>query len=191
MSVLSAGPSPLDRLLEEARAGSADAFWQLALGYRPYLRAVAARVLQGQFPSDGSDVVQSGLSVAFERLHQFRGPGAAPFLAWLAAIVGNEARRSLGQARRFQPLPGDSSDRDPLAGDSSGPDGKAAKREQAARLLAAVERLPDDHRTVLNLRIFQELPFEEVARRMGRSEDAARQLWTRALKKLRADLGEE
>jgi RNA polymerase sigma-70 factor (ECF subfamily) len=190
MSAPCLGPSH-DDLLEAARAGSAEAFWQLAQGYRPYLRSVAARVLGGQLPGDGSDVVGNGLGLAFERLSQFHGPDAVVFLGWLAAIVRNEALRLLRREGRLRPLPEGSRDGERLAGDSSGPEAKASRREQAARLLAAIERLPEDYRVVLELRNFQELPFEEVAGRMGRSSEAVRQLWSRAVRRLRGELGED
>jgi len=45
--------------------------------------------------------------------------------------------------------------------------------------------LPPDYREVLVLRHFQDLPFEEVGRRMGRSAGAVRMLWLRAIGQLR------
>jgi RNA polymerase sigma-70 factor (ECF subfamily) len=182
---------PPDDLLEAARKGEVAAFWELAERYRPYLKAVAAKLLGGRLPSDPSDVVSHALAVAFERLAQFKGPGAAVFLGWLATIVRNEALMSLRRAGRVRPLPAGPGDEEVLAAGSSGPDRRASRREEAARLLAAVERLPDDYRTVIELRNLKELPFEEVARRMARSNDAVRKLWTRAMTRLRAELGGE
>jgi RNA polymerase sigma-70 factor (ECF subfamily) len=155
------------------------------------LKAVPVRLLEDRLPSDGSDVVQNGLSQAFARLAQFRDCRARAFLGWLAAIVRNEALKALKQAGRARPLPAGSGDGDQVPASSSGPDVRASRREQAARLLAAVERLPPDYRQVIELRNFQELPFEEVARHLGRSGEAVRQLWARALKKLREVLREE
>src|SRR5262245_56773756 len=94
-----------DRLLVAARAGDRTAFGHLADGYRPYLKAVALRILADRLPSDGSDIVQTSLAVAFERLAQFREQEPAAFLGWLAAIVRNEALRSLRQAGKLQSLP--------------------------------------------------------------------------------------
>jgi RNA polymerase sigma-70 factor (ECF subfamily) len=179
-----------DRLLDAAQGGDAAAFWQLAEGYRPYLRTVATRVLGGQLPSDASDVISHSLSVAFERLAQFQDRHAAVFLGWLAAIVRNEALKALRHVGRKQPLPADSGGGEQLAADQSGPETRAARREQAARLLAAIHRLPEDYRTVIELRNLKELPFAEVAQRMARSPEAVRKLWTRAMDRLREELGE-
>jgi RNA polymerase sigma-70 factor (ECF subfamily) len=46
-------------------------------------------------------------------------------------------------------------------------------------------RLPEDYREVLILRHLECLSFPEVAQRMGRSADAVKKLWTRALDRLR------
>jgi len=48
-----------------------------------------------------------------------------------------------------------------------------------------LSQLPDDYREVLVLRNLQGLPFEDVARRIGRSVGATRMLWLRAIEKLR------
>jgi RNA polymerase sigma-70 factor (ECF subfamily) len=177
-------------MLEAARAGDRAAFGQLVEKYRSYLRAVAASVLGDRLPSDGSDVVQAGLGLAWERLSQFQGRKPAEFLGWLRTIVHREALRLLRKAGRLKPL-ADSPSGDQLAGDSSGPDVKADRRLQAARLLAAIQRLPEDYQTVIDLRHFKGLPFEDVARCMGRTSEAVRKLWTRAIDRLRQELGDQ
>ena len=45
-------------------------------------------------------------------------------------------------------------------------------------------QLPDDYQEVIVLRNFQQLPFDEVADRMGRSRPAVQMLWMRAIRKL-------
>ena len=56
---------------------------------------------------------------------------------------------------------------------------------QQTHLAEALANLSDDHREVIVLRNLEQLAWNEVARRMERSVDAARMLWTRALKQLR------
>ena len=46
-------------------------------------------------------------------------------------------------------------------------------------------QLPANYREVIVLRNLEGLPFEEVARRMGRTPGAVRILWLRALDRLR------
>jgi RNA polymerase sigma-70 factor (ECF subfamily) len=64
----------------------------------------------------------------------------------------------------------------------------AVSAEQAQRLWAAIDRLPDDYRRVMTLRYTDGLAFAEVGQRLGRSADAARMLWARAVERLKDDL---
>ncbi len=57
-------------------------------------------------------------------------------------------------------------------------------RERVDALRESLLRLPADEQAVIGLRHFDALPFEEVGRRMGRSPEAARKLWSRALTRL-------
>jgi RNA polymerase sigma factor (sigma-70 family) len=61
--------------------------------------------------------------------------------------------------------------------------------EEAVRLSALVERLPEDQRRVVLLRFAEEKSIREIARELGRSEGAVKQLQFRALENLRARLG--
>jgi RNA polymerase sigma-70 factor (ECF subfamily) len=78
-----------------------------------------------------------------------------------------------------------------LPAGGSTPSVHAVRRERAARVLEALERLPHDYREVIHQRIFQHLDYEEIAARLGRTNDAVRCLWVRALRRLRDELGEE
>jgi RNA polymerase sigma-70 factor (ECF subfamily) len=79
-------------------------------------------------------------------------------------------------------------DRGLLARQSS-PSHQAARRDQGVILADALERLPEDYREVLVLRHLEELSFPEVADRMGRSVFSVKNLWARALARLRQTLG--
>ena len=63
--------------------------------------------------------------------------------------------------------------------------------ERAVRLAEALGRLSADYREVLVLRNFEELPFQEVAERMGREVKAVRMLWIRALAALAKQLPDD
>jgi RNA polymerase sigma-70 factor (ECF subfamily) len=70
------------------------------------------------------------------------------------------------------------------------PSQHAARRERALRLAAAVAALPALYREVVALRHREGLSFPEVARRLGRTEDSVKNMWVRALRRLRHSLGE-
>ncbi|MBI3467061.1 MAG: sigma-70 family RNA polymerase sigma factor [Planctomycetes bacterium] len=166
---------------------------------RPYLKQVAGRLLAGGLAGkvDASDVVQQALVAAAERFEQFRGTTAAQWQGWLVAIVRNETLnlqrfwhqecRDVGRDEVLLP----STMNQEAASGRCTPSEIAIRRERAVRLTAAIERLPAEYRQVIELRNSQGLAYSEIASRLGRSEDAVRQMWVRALQRLRRDLGDE
>jgi len=63
--------------------------------------------------------------------------------------------------------------------------------EPVAMVADHLAKLPSQYRDVLVLRHLEELPFEDVAERMGRTAAAARMLWVRAIDRLRESLTAE
>ena len=61
---------------------------------------------------------------------------------------------------------------------------------QAVVLADLLNALPADYREVLVLRHLEGLSFSEVALRMGRTEVSVKNIWARALAKLRSNMGE-
>ena len=62
------------------------------------------------------------------------------------------------------------------------------RQEALEALDQALARLPPEYREVILLRHREELPFAEIGRRMNRSADAARMLWSRAFNRLAEEL---
>ncbi len=52
-------------------------------------------------------------------------------------------------------------------------------------MLERINKLPAHYRDVLLLRHIEELSFDEVAQRLGKSAGAVRMIWLRALEQLR------
>lgn len=194
----------VERFLELARGGSGTALGDLLQLYTGYLK-LQARVQVGQRlqgKADPSDLVQETFLEATRNFGLFRGTTEAEFFAWLREILAARlamlARRFLGtkardvRLERRLALQVNSSSRvleRGLVAPDSTPSRLAARREQAVVLTAALDRLPEHYREVIVLRHLDGLPFAEVARRMGRSQDSVQKLWLRALTSLRRDLG--
>jgi RNA polymerase sigma-70 factor, ECF subfamily len=188
------------RLLDLARAGDGAALGQLLERYRSYLSLLArvqiGRRMQGKL--DVADVVQETFLEAHRGVGLFRGSTEAQFLAWLrqimVAILANQVRRYFGTKRRDIRLERelqDGLDRSSvylgshLIAAQSSPSAQASRREQAVLLADAMEELPEDYREVIILRQIEGLSFSQVALRMGRTEDSVKNLWARALVRLR------
>ena len=199
---------PASDLIRRCHAGEAEARAELFARYRHYLRVLAeaqlGRHLRGK--CDSMDVVQETLMEAHRDFAAFNGSAEPELLAWLRRILShnlfNEARRfaaqqrdaarevSLDQVKAGVEHSSVALARG-LAADTPTPSQVASQRESAVRLADALARLPDDYRDVLLLRIFEELPAEEVAQRMNRSAGAVRMLQMRALQALREVMGGE
>jgi RNA polymerase sigma-70 factor (ECF subfamily) len=191
-----------DALVGLARRGSRAALGKLLGRYRRHL-ALLAEVRVGRRlreKLDVEDLLQEVALVAHREVGRFHGRTEREFLAWLrqvlAATVSNQVRHYFGTRRRdprrerpIAPGPDDSRtcDRDLVAPHSS-PSQRASRRERAAILAEALRGLPEAYREVIVLRQIEELSFPEVARRMGRTEDSVRNLWIRALARLRPKL---
>jgi RNA polymerase sigma-70 factor (ECF subfamily) len=191
-------------LLNRARAGDDPARGQLLESYSRYL-TLLARVQTGrriQNKVDPTDIVQETFLEANRQFPNFRGTSEAELLAWLRTILAGQIaltfRRYLGTKGRDVKLERDLADQIDqssaamdrgLVASTSSPSHRAARREQAVLLADALGKLPDDYREVIILRHLEQLPFAEVALRMGRSEDSVQKLWVRSLAKLKQSLG--
>jgi len=191
--------SELVELISRARHGEPSARVELLEHYRNYL-ALLARIqidcqLQGRVSP--SDLVQETVIEAERQFDQFRGSGEAELIAWLRRVLATRVaqvyRRHSAQKRDYrieQQVQTDIEKSNCHLGGAidvrrASPSQAVARREEEVLLADAMGRLADDHREVILLRSMEDLPFEVVARRMGRSIPSVRSLWARALVKLR------
>src|SRR5580765_2809383 len=189
-----------ETLLVRARVDGKSAIGRLLEHYRNYLTLLArqqiGRRLQGKV--DSADLVQETFLHAHRDFERFRGRTPEALAGWLrqilAARLGDLVRRYVGAQRRNVNLERDlvkeidesshTLDRG-LIDRQSSPSKVAARREQAVLLADALEQLPRDYREVLILHNLEEYDFLEVATRMGRTVEAVKKLWARALGQLR------
>jgi RNA polymerase sigma-70 factor (ECF subfamily) len=189
-------PSSWDEALRAARqAPHRRELEQLLVGCRAYLLLVARQEHPTELKAkeSPSDLVQQTLAEAHRDFLHFHGSSRAEWLAWLRRILLNNLhnlvahyrrdRRDVARERASQAeLPGKGA-RD-LTSPHPTPQTSLLQAEQAAMLDTALAELPPDYREVIRLRHEEDLPFSEVGRRLGRSEDAAQKLWGRAVKEL-------
>jgi RNA polymerase sigma-70 factor (ECF subfamily) len=200
-----ATPDPQD-LLRLARGGDATALGLLLEMYRNYLGLLVqyqiGRRLQGKV--DASDLIQEAFLEANRDFADFRGNTESELVSWLRRILAhnlaNLVGRYHGAQRRDVALErelGADLDRSSrvldysLVAKGSSPSQRADRREQGVLLADALAKLPEDYRQVLVLRHLEDLSFPDVARRMGRTVFSVKNLWARALAKLRRSLGGE
>lgn len=189
-------PRSSQQLLAEAKGGSRDALGRLLHRLRPYLRAVARGAHRGALVNriDDSDLVQDALVEVTRSFDRFRGSEVPEFLAWVRQVVSHTVHKSVRQlvaTRKRNPgviEPGQ--ELDLLTGSGHRPERIAQVREEVVRLAEAIERLPPEMRQVLDMRLIDDLPHADIAGRLGRSEQATRMLFVRAVRQLRLLFGE-
>jgi len=197
---LSSEPASIAPLLEQAREGSAAAIGSLLEAARSYLLLQADQQLPQSIRAKvgPSDIVQETAIDAHRDFLRFRGTTQEQLYAWLRTILHNNVTDAV---RRFEMSQKRTARRETslsvivdrcgisvLPPGSHTPDHSAIRREDAALLAGVLTRVPDNYQTVLRLRYWDGLTFPEIATRIGRSEEAARKLWYRALARLTEEL---
>lgn len=178
-----------------AREGKAEALGALLEAYRNYLRILAAtcisRDVRGK--TDASDVVQEAMIKAHQSFHQFRGTTEQEWISWIRRILANTltdlhrkfslAGRKVSRERSLESSMDHSSLmlRNLVPAHGASPSQEAQKREMSVVLADALSDLGPEYREVVILRSLQEIGWDEIGERIGKTPDAARMLWTRAM----------
>ncbi len=195
----------LDRVVQN-EPGALDRLWERHR--EPLLRLIGMR-LDPRLGRrvDASDVVQDALIKATERLGDYLREPAVPFHVWLGGIARDQiidqhrrhrvaGRRSLDRERPMEgghPAFADGSSIDlaaRLRDPNPTPGAEALRRELGRRFVDAIDSLDPDDREVIALRHFDGLANGEAARALGLSDAAAGMRYLRALRRLRAVLGD-
>jgi RNA polymerase sigma-70 factor (ECF subfamily) len=184
-------PHGLGPLFERSRQGDGAARGELHGRLRPYLKALVRSWL-GPDPDGGLDpssIAQESLLRIEKGWPGFRGRTVPELLGWARRIAFNltsDRKKGLAGAAAV----GGEAVAD-AAADEPAPLDVLIHEEDAARLAAALEQLPEPRRAVIVARLLDDLPFEEVARRLGRTNGAVRVLFLRAVAQLRQILENE
>ena len=146
------------------------------------LRAHRAAFLLGA-GEEADDVVQEAFVKAFRHLSRFRV--GEPFGPWLLRIVANETKNLTRSRRRRAALELRLSAAGSDDAGERGPVDKVLAAERRARLLAAVNALPDTERQALACRYFLDLSEAETAQVLGWPLGSVKSRTWRALNRLR------
>ena len=173
-------------LMLRVREGDEAAFREIVEATEDRLYGTIAKMLGGV--EGAEDLAQR----VYLRIWQARGryERRSKFSTWMFSImhrlVLNERR---GRARRravFRTPGADETPRDAVTRDL--PSGEASAAELAAEIDAALAALPDDQRTAMILRRYDEMPYEEIAEVLGTTVSAVKSLLFRARETLRLKL---
>ena len=189
MTILMAKNDRTKAKIAQAQRGNREAFDELAAELRPRLIAFAQVRLGPDLRArtEPEDVVQDAVVRAFQSIERFEWRGPSSFFNWFASIL--EFRiRDLSRVEKRSELRRLAID--PVA-DSVSVSRGARREERLQRLERALESLSEDHRQAVRMVRIEQLSFVEAGERLGRSPGAVRQLFLRALEKLRESFGPE
>jgi RNA polymerase sigma-70 factor, ECF subfamily len=172
-----------DRALVAAcLAGRREAFDEIVVRHRRAVYRVCYRFAGNH--EDATDLAQESFLRAYRALRNFKGDAAVG--TWLHRIAVNLSLNAVSsRARR-----GETSDdrAEPVA-----PEPDAMSRvlsgERAERVREAIGRLPPRQRATLILRVYQEMPHQEIADVLGSSVGAVKANFFHALNNLKRLLG--
>ena len=153
------------QLVKRVQQGDKRAYDLLVLKYQHKIFGLISRYIRDH--SEIQDVAQEAFIKAYRALPNFRGDSA--FYTWLYRIAINTAKNHLvSRGRRPPSADIDVEDAEHIEGDSplkdiENPENALFGVELKQVLDRAIADLPDDLRTALRLREFQDLSYEDIA----------------------------
>jgi RNA polymerase sigma-70 factor (ECF subfamily) len=157
------------QLVERAQRGDKRAFELLVEKYQRKLARLLSRLIRD--PAEVEDVTQEAFIKAYRALPSFRGDSA--FYTWLYRIGINTATYYLGATGRRAPTTTEVEAEDAegyaegeLLRDINTPESLLLSKEIAGTVNAAIESLPEELRSAIQLRELEGMSYEEIAKLM-------------------------
>jgi len=170
-------------LVRAVLAGSPEAFGPIVERHRRAVYRLCYRYTGRH--EDAADLAQDTFLRAYRSLHTFKGE--ASLGTWLYRIALNVSLNHVtARAKQRTPEPLEAAARTGAPGES--PSDAVLRAERSERVRGAIARLPPKQRATLVLRVYQELPHEEIARVLGISVGASKTNLFHALARLREEL---
>lgn len=174
-------------LIAAALRGDRSAFEGLVWRYQDRLYAAMVQVTNS--PEEAEDVVQDAFVRAFLKLDTFQNN--SQFFTWLYRIAFNSA---LSRMRRKRGVTSLDQAREEVGQEPvdqiDGPDARIMQDERVKMVQVALQRLSDDHRSILVLREMEDHPYETIADILEISIGTVRSRLSRARTQLRLVLEE-
>jgi len=183
-------------LIVLAKDGDESALDQLCRVYSERVRWIVRLRMGAELRSklESMDLAQDVFISALRDLGNFTYKNEGDFLRWLSKIAENRLRDNLDKLHankrdihkevRFdshRPTTGESFDGTVEPIDLTTPSAIISKREDLARLTKALDALKPEYREVIVLTKIEGLSYREIGDKLGKSGDAARMLFSRAM----------
>lgn len=159
-------------LVQRIAEGDREAFERLYRAYAPRLGRFLLRMVGSQDLAE--EALNDTLLVVWQKAERFEP--RARVSSWLYGIAHNKGLHALGRLRvRHRELPDDEHPRFVHAREDRGdPETSALWRDQLRRVMQAVEALPTEQRTVVELTFFEHRSYAEIAEILGCPENTVK-----------------
>ncbi|MBI5822620.1 MAG: sigma-70 family RNA polymerase sigma factor [Chloroflexi bacterium] len=147
--------APSDRdLILQARRGEAAAFGELVTRYQVNVFNVCYRILHER--GEAEDLAQEAFIRAYDRIHTF--DIEREFGPWIRRVAANLCLNHI-EGQKVTAELDDERDADP----TQRPESIVELKERSEQIRSTLASLPAHYRIVIELRHYQEMPYEEIA----------------------------
>ena len=171
-------------LISRIKEGDKSAFGELVRRHQAPIYYYCLRMSGRE--EDARDLTQRTFIRAYKAVGRFEGRSSLN--TWLFQIAANLCRNHHRDRSRVQFVPEENA---PEVSQEAVAEEALSQAGERSSLRLAVAQLPSRQREVLSLRVYQDLPFKEIAQKVGISVGNARVSYHVAVKALREIMGEQ
>ena len=181
-----ADSSEMIMLIKKAQKGDSNAFGELIMAYEKFVFNVACKMFSN--PEDAEDIAQDVLIKAYKNIDKFDFNSS--FSTWLYRITTNTCIDEMRKRKGKETYSIDEEDEESglsLQIKDTSPDAEETviQQETVSEVRRAIDKLSEEHKTVIILRDLQDLSYEEVADTLGINVGTVKSRLARARKNLK------
>lgn len=174
-------------LIQKVKEGDKYSFNLLVWKWEKQIFNLAIRMLGSV--EDAADACQDIFISAYEKINSFNGN--SKFSTWLYKIAINNCISKLRRRKIEHRIYDNSVSQDNLAIKHYAirdDEANVIKNQLTHRILKAIQNLPDEQKTIIELKIYQDLSFEEISQITGIPVGTAKSRLHYALNKIKNEL---
>ena len=181
-----ADSSEITILIQKAQKGDTNAFGTLVASYEKFIFNVACKMFSNS--EDASDIAQEALIKAYKNIDKFDFNSS--FSTWLYRITVNACIDEMRRRKGRESFSIDAEDEESglavqIEDTSLGAEERVIQNETVSEVRAAIDKLSEEHKTVIILRDLQDMTYEQVAQTLDLSIGTVKSRLARARKSLK------
>lgn len=181
-----ADSSEITLLIQKAQKGDTNAFGTLVASYEKFIFNVACKMFSNS--EDAADIAQEALIKAYKNIDKFDFNSS--FSTWLYRITVNACIDEMRRRKGKDNISIDAEDEESgltlqIEDTSLGAEERVIQNETVSEVRMAIDKLSEEHKTVIILRDLQDMTYEQVAETLNLSIGTVKSRLARARKSLK------